>query len=241
MDKFVSRRMFRVGVATTGLLALAACGAKDAPPVVAVAPPKIVVPPQPMPPMGASPNLVVPAMTPTGVRQTINTGASQTQVLWNLRSAYNVAALNCQQPQHAPILANYKTFLTAHAKTLTAANRKVDQEFKTRYGASFIRPREAYMTQVYNFYALPPTLLNFCDAALAVSNESQSVKSADLEAFAAQSLPRLDRVFENFYLSYEQYRTDLSAWKTRYTPPTVVTLAPAGFAPTGAALSAPAQ
>lgn len=223
-----SKRFVRAGVAATSILALAACGAKDTRPVVAVAPPKIVVPPKPMPPMGASPNLIVPAMTPNGARQTINTGASPVQVLWNLRSAYNVAALNCQQPQHAPILANYKTFLIANAKALTAVNRKVDQEFKTRYGTSFIRPREAYMTQVYNFYALPPTLLNFCDAALAVSGESQSVKPADLESFAGRALPALDRVFENFYLSYEQYRTDLAGWQARYTPPTAVTLAPTG-------------
>ena len=136
--------MVRVGVATAGLMALSACMSKDKTgPVASVAPPKIVVPPQPMPPMGASPNLVVPALLPNGVRQTVNASASPVQKLWNLRSAYNVAALNCQQPQHAPILANYKTFLTEHVKTLAATNRKVDSEFKSRYGASFVRSREA--------------------------------------------------------------------------------------------------
>jgi hypothetical protein len=222
-----NRRNLPFAAATVCLAALSACGPKTAPAVSTPPSARITFPPQPAPPMGASPNLRVPAMGGDRVRQTVNASITPAQTTWNFRSAYNVAALNCQSPKHAAILVNYRAFLLAQAKTLTAVNKKVDQEFKTRHGASFIRPREAYMTQVYNFYALPPTLPGFCDAALAVSNEAQTVKSADLEAFAARSLPLLDRVFENFYLSYEQYHTDLAGWQARYTPPTAVSFAPA--------------
>jgi len=225
------RRNLAFIAATACLAALSACGPKTAGPVASAPPPRITVPPQPMPPMGASPNLQVPAMSATRVRQTVNATISPAQTTWNLRSAYNVAALNCQSPKHAAILPNYRAFLLAHAKALTALNKKVDQEFKTRYGAGFVRPREAYMTQVYNFYALPPTISGFCDAALTMSNEAQTLKSTDLDAFAARSLPMLDRVFENFYLSYEQYRTDLAGWQGRYTPPTAMSLAPASAFP----------
>lgn len=209
-----------LGIAAVAAIAtLAACGPQkkvaSAPP-----PPPIIVPLKPYPPLGASPNLVVPPMTSTGLHQTINSSITSAQTTWNLRSAYNVAALNCQHPQHAAILVNYRQFLKTHAKVLTTANKAVDSEFKTRHGARFIGPRETYMTQVYNFYALPPTLPTFCDAALAMSAEAATIKPAELGAFAMRSLPRLDAVFETFYRSYDQYRADLAAWEARYGPMT---------------------
>jgi hypothetical protein len=109
----------------------------------------------------------------------------------------------------------------------------VNTEFRKRYGASFVRPREKYMTQVYNYYAFPPTLNNFCDAALAVALESKTVKPAGLTAFAVKSLATLDKVFDTFYLSFEQYRADAAAWDAKYAPKPVplVTPAPAAAAP----------
>jgi len=216
---------------------LAACGPK-APPVIAPPPPKlIVIPPQPMPPRGASPNLIPPPMDAMGVRHTVNADITPAQITWNLRSAYNVAALNCLDPKHGQIVVNYRAYLKTHAKKLTAVNKAVDQEFKTRAGARYIPVRETYNTQVYNYFALPPTLSSFCDAALAMSNEAATVKSADLDGFAARALPSLEQVFLRFYTSYDQYRVDLTAWQAKYmvpgaTPapaptPTVLQLSPA--------------
>ena len=88
-----------------------------------------------------------------------------------------------------------------------------------RFGPRFIGPRELYMTQVYNYFALPPTLSSFCDAALAMSTEAATVKAADLDSFAARSLPALEQVFLRFYTSYDQYRADLGAWQAKYTVP----------------------
>lgn len=199
------------------LLPLAACGPEkkvvSAPPPP---PPPIVIPLKPYPPMGASPNLVIPMVNALGVRQTINTSISPAQTIWNLRSAYNVAALNCKDPRHAAIVEGYRAFSKTHKKGLATANKSVDNEFRQKHGARFVPPRESYMTQVYNFYAMPPTLPAFCDAALAMSLEAQTVKPADLTTFAARSLPAIDTVFETFYRSYEQYRVDLAAWEARY-------------------------
>lgn len=201
------------------VISLAACS--KAPVATAPPPPAIVVPPQPQPPSGSSANLNVPPVDATGVRRTVNAGISTAQTTWNLRSAYNVAALNCLQPEHAQIVVNYRTFLRTQAKKLTAVNKAVDQEFKAKHGARFIPPREAYMTQVYNYFALPPTLPAFCDAALAMSHEAASVKSADLDSFAARSLPAIETVFLQFFRSYDQYRADLQAWQAKYTSPSV--------------------
>ena len=161
------------------------------------------------------------------MRQTINTGISSAQTTWNLRSAFNVAALNCLKPEHVEILGAYKTYLKVNAKGLKAANKAVDSEFKGRYGAAFIKPREAYMTQVYNYFAFPPTLPNFCDAALLMARESLLVKPADLTTFSAAQMPRFELVFEQFYRAYEQYRTDAALWDARYQPMLTSTIAPA--------------
>jgi hypothetical protein len=209
-----------------GLAVLVSAGAQGRskkpvpPPPPPPPPPPVVVyiPPRPTPPLGAAPNVTIPPFGANGQRQTINSGITPNQTVWNLRSAYNVAALNCLKPEHADILIGYKAFLKVQKIGLARANAGVNTEFRKRYGAAFVRPREAYMTKVYNFYAFPPTLNNFCDAALAMARESRTVKPAGLGAFSTRSLAVLDGVFSSFYLSYEQYRADAAAWDARYAP-----------------------
>ncbi len=173
-------------------------------------PPGTVIPARPTPPLWAPEGVRIPAVSATGVRQTINAGNTPVQTTWNFRAAYNVAALNCRDPRYDPIVAGYKAFLKKHVVGLAAANRGVDAKFRG------VRLREAYMTQVYNFYSFPPTLEKFCDAALAMSAESLSVSPSQLSSFAAVQLPRLDAVFENFYRAYEQYKIDAAAWDAKY-------------------------
>jgi hypothetical protein len=216
VKRLKTRQSLLAGIGLIALTVLAGCAPKAAPPMI-IPPPVVVVPPQPMPPRGASPKLVPPPVNAFGVRQTVNVGLTPAQTTWNLRSAYNVAALNCTQPEHAQILTNYGAFLKTHSKKLDAVNKEVDKEFRAKHGARFIPPRETYNTQVYNFFALPPTLPSFCDAALAMSNEAAT--SAELDAFAARNLPMLDTVFVDFYRSFDQYRTDLAAWQAKYMSP----------------------
>ena len=142
-------------------------------------------------PNGASPLLITPPTDATGLRQSVNRNITPAQTLWNLRSGYNVAALNCMAPKHAEILTNYRAFLRAHSKTLAAANRKVDAEFRKTYGARFIAPREKYMTEVYNHFALPPTLPDFCDAVLAMSRDALTVLTGVAKSTTSRRLRRL--------------------------------------------------
>ncbi|WP_207906118.1 MULTISPECIES: hypothetical protein [Novosphingobium] len=195
---------------------LSSCGPKE----VAVAPPPpppvIVIPPRPMPPLGAAPNMTVPALAVDGSRHTVNSGVSQAQALWNLRSAYNVAALNCLGPQYEPILAGYKDFLKKHAKSLTATNKALDKEFRTRFGAKSVREREAYQTQVYNYFALPPVVPALCNAAMGLAVDLQAVPAGQLDGFAVSGLAKAEAPFKEFFNSYDQYRADLAAWESRY-------------------------
>ena len=203
-------------------LAMASCGPKaPPPPQPPPPPPKVVVPPppKPVPPMGASDNLAIPSVDASGLRQSVNRGITPAQTLWNLRSAFNVAALNCNSPAHAAILPRYKAFLKANGKVLSATNKKVDAEFKARYGAKFSAPREEYMTSVYNHFALPPVTPAFCNAVLAMSADALTVKPAGLEAFAGSGLPSIEVVYDDFYRRYETYRAELAEWQARYDPP----------------------
>lgn len=217
MRGFKNGRLLATGGTLVVVAALSACSSKPPPPP-APPPPVVIVPPQPYPPLGAPANMTPPPVDAYGARRTINTGLSTAQATWNFRSAYNVAALNCTRPEHAAILENYRAYLKAHAKKLTAANKAVDSEFKERVGTGFVKVREAYMTQVYNYFALPPTLPLFCDAALAASEDIKLAQSADLDSASATNLARLDQVFKDFFTGYDQYRADLGAWKAKYYP-----------------------
>ena len=224
MKQLFSPRRIMALAATAGVLAIVACAPAKQAVVVAPPPPPpppapAAIPPRPTPPNNAPPNLVPPPIEANGLFRSVNRGISVAQTTWNLRSAYNVAALNCSQPQHAEIVVNYRAFLRAHSSALAAVNRKVDAEFRDRYGARFIASRERYMTEVYNHYALPPTLTDFCDAALAVSRDAIPVRSADLDAFTARSLPNIEIVFDDFYRRYLAYRTALAQWDARYGTP----------------------
>lgn len=215
-------RMMLIG----GLAALALAGsAAEAAKKKVVPPPPPPPPPppayvyvawKPVPPEWASPNLNYKSLGADGLRVSVNRNISAAQALWNLRSGYNVAALNCRNARHADILVHYRTFLKAHAKTLRATNAKVDAEFRAKHGAGFVKHREKFMTEVYNHFAIPPVQPAFCDAALAMSKDAAKVKSVNLMAFATTALPSLEIVFDDFYKRYDHYKVEMAAWETKW-------------------------
>ena len=217
----------RIATIVTAVAVLAACTTPPPPPPPppppAAAPPPVVIPPRPTPPMGASKGMVIPMVATTGVRQTVNANLTPAQTTWNLRSALNVAALNCLDPKYTGLVENYGAMLKNNARELSATNRALQSEFRQRYGGTYRDVQDSYMTQVYNYFALPPAKNAFCDVAFAVSQEALAVPSGDLEVFAASALPRIESAFEDFFRAYEQYRIDLQAWDSRYGPPAVTT------------------
>jgi hypothetical protein len=158
----------------------------------------------------------VPPVGADGLRVSVNRALTPAQSIWNLRSAWNVAALDCSPTTFPDIAPAYRDFLKKFAKGLKVTNRKIDSEFRKKYGAKYIASREAYMTQVYNHDALPPTLDEFCKAIGAVGRDAATVKPAELEQFAVRSLPNVEIVFDEFYRHYAQYQQDLAAWEARY-------------------------
>lgn len=203
--------------AVVGIATLSGC-TPPPPPAPPPPPPPVVqaFPARPVAPGFAQENLVVPAVNALGVRQTVNTGLTAAQTVWNLRSAYNVAALNCQDPAHASMAANYGAFLKSHARELSATNRALDSEFRQKYGPGFKDVRDRYMTQVYNYFAMPPVLPRFCDAAFNVSTALTTVPAGGLDVAAAGLLPQLEAVYLTFFSEYEAYRVAASAWDASY-------------------------
>ena len=244
MNRSPAQTRWSIAGAAGLTLLVAACGEKAPPPRPLPPPPPpppvvVVIPPRPTPPNQASPDLAVPPTDAAGLRVSVNRNITPAQTVWNLRSAYNVAALSCRAPEHAEIVPNYRAFLKTHAKGLAKANKAVDLEFKGKYGSGFVVPRERYMTEVYNHFALPPTMTEFCTAVLAVSRDAALVKPADLEAFAQRSLPSVEVVFDDFYRRYDAYRLALADWNARFGPPAAAAPVPQGATLPGSVAAVP--
>ncbi|OGS53886.1 MAG: hypothetical protein A3J40_06935 [Erythrobacter sp. RIFCSPHIGHO2_12_FULL_63_10] len=209
----------RITIVAAGIAALAACATPAPPPPPTPPPPPaqvVVIPPRPLPPVGAVDHMTIPAHGMDGRYLTVNTGISSAQTLWNLRSGLNVAALNCQGIEHAAMVDNYKILLNRHSRELARANTALATEFRKEHGSSFRNVQDSYMTRVYNYFALPTTMPQFCDVALEVSREVAQLAPGGLEQYSVGALPRLEAVFEGFFRTYEQYRVDLAAWDSRY-------------------------
>jgi hypothetical protein len=176
------------------------------------------VPYRPIPPGGADYAMVLPPKGADGQRLTINSNLDENATLWQLRSGWNVAALNCLDPAYQPVLDGYAAFLKTYRKQLTAANTALNnairKDYKTARDAT--KAREAYMTQVYNYFALPGVRSDFCNTALQVANEFLAAQPDDPKLYAATALPRYEAVFQNFFRQYEQYQVDSAAWDAKW-------------------------
>ena len=162
--------------------------------------------------------MYVPPEGLDGERITINSNLGEDDTLWQFRSAWNVAALNCSAPQYQPITDAYGAFLKRSDRALDAANAAIDRRFREEHGSrsAAIRAREAYMTQVYNYFALPPARSSFCTAALEMATEALASPPEDPQVFAATNLQRFEAVFDQFFDEYEQYRAAAGEWDAQY-------------------------
>jgi hypothetical protein len=171
-----------------------------------------------VPPGGADYVMTIPPLGVDGRRMTVNSNLNENESIWHFRSAWNVAALNCLGAEHQPILDAYGSFLKQHARKLTATNTALDQQFRRAHGSrnQAVRAREALMTQVYNYFALPPTRPALCATALAIAGEYQATPPEDIAAFATSGLQRFEGVFEQFFREYDQYRVASAEWDLKY-------------------------
>jgi hypothetical protein len=205
------------------ITAVAACAP---PPPVKVAPPPVYVPPppppppaMPVPPGGAALSMSIPPVGVDGIRVTPNRGLSRDEQIWHFRSALNVAALNCQGPVWGRIATEYNKFIVTHKLLLSKTSKTVDREYVKRYpGKNGLRVRDTKMTDLYNYFALPPVRAEYCDTALRKVTDGNLVPKEALADYAVTGLADIDGVFIRFYDAYVQYERNLADWNMKYAP-----------------------
>jgi hypothetical protein len=171
----------------------------------------------PLPPGGAALSMTIPPVGLDGVRVTPNRGLSRDEQIWHFRSALNVAALNCQGPVWGQIATEYNKFIVTHKVLLSKTSKSVDREYVKRYPrANGLRIRDTRMTDLYNYFALPPVRAQYCDMSLRKLQEANLLAKDALADFAVNGLTDVDNVFVTFYDSYVQYERDLADWNMKY-------------------------
>jgi len=219
----VRRTPFGLTITTlaAGAALLGACATPAPPPPPPPPPPPRVVeavPYRPLPPGGAHYFMTIPPRGPDGRRLTVNTGLNDDHLVWHLRSAWNVAALNCLAPEYEPILDGYRAFLTNHAKPLKAVYDRIEREYAKRHKTkrAAIVERDGLVTKVYNFFALPAARAGFCRAALDMSNRALAAPPADPLTFARANFDGLLVPFETFFDEYEAYQRASAEWDAKW-------------------------
>ena len=59
--------------------------------------------------------------------------------------------------------------------------------------------REAYMTSLYNYFAMPPVRADFCNVMATMARESLATPVTDPWAHSAAWLPRAEAAFQEFF------------------------------------------
>ncbi len=218
----------RMGVKNLAAIIMITAVAACAPPPVKVAPPPIIVPPppppppppMPYPPGGAASSMTIPPLALDGIRSTPNRLLTPDENIWHLRSAFNVAALNCQGPVWGQIATEYNKYIVVHKKRLTQVGKAIDRAYVARYpGQNGLRVRDSAMTNLYNYFALPPVKAEFCDTTLRRLVEGNAVPSATLTDFSIGALAEVDGIFIRFFDAYLLYERNLAEWNMKYAPP----------------------
>ena len=161
----------------------------------------------------------IPLVGVDGVRATPNRFLSPDEQIWHFRSALNVAALNCQGPVWGQIALEYNKFIQVHKKQLSKTSKTVDREYVKRYpGQNGLRVRDTKLTDLYNYFALPPVRAEYCDAALRKLTEVNLLATDALPGYAMGGLTEIDGIFIRFFDAYAQYERDLADWNMKYAP-----------------------
>lgn len=214
----------RLGVAAlaAGTALVAACTTPTSAPPPAAPRPQAqaaeVVPYRPLPPSGASYVMKMPLRGPDGKWITVNSNLTDDRLVWHLRSAWNVAALNCLAPEYDPILQGYRAFLSNNVRGLKAVNDRIEKTYQSRFRTrrDAIVARDAESTQVYNFFANPAARSGFCLAALDVANRYLAAPKSPPLAFAKDNFQVMMVPMEDFFNQYEAYQRASAEWDAKY-------------------------
>ncbi|MFC3440531.1 hypothetical protein ACFOKF_04820 [Sphingobium rhizovicinum] len=226
---FVTRRFYG-RISLVSLAVLAACSTPKPPPPPPTPPPPVVPTVRPVPPNQAAEGMALPTKDESGDYLTPNKGITSNTALWHVRMALNVAALNCDKFGDTA-RSQYNQILAVHKPILTAANAAVDRNYRVAFGRSGIGSREQLNTVVYNFFALPPVIKNFCPVAVSVGAKMLTMPSSALLAYAPEALKELEKPYQEFYAAYADYLRRLAEWQSRFGGTVTVVVSPTPLPP----------
>ncbi len=109
---------------------------------------------------------------------------SREHTLWKLRSALNVAALQCQFDPSLKLIENYKLFLNSHKIILDEARSALT----ARMG---INAFDHYSTQQVNNFSSVDDQVIFCGKAAAAAAEANAAADSDLIKIAETRVPEM--------------------------------------------------
>ncbi len=215
---------FAVKGMTLAALALLAGCATPAPPPPTPPPPVIILPPppapvRPTPPNSAAPNLIIPISDLNGRRMTPNVDLTPEQALWQFRIGLNVAALNCRGDEGPALIANYSRFLTVHRTAIAASERRVIALMAAQTRTNGIAARDSLSTRMFNYFAQPPVLREFCRVSINLAPLAAQEPPANILPFASARLAEMDQPFVEFFNAYARYQADLNAWNLAHPEP----------------------
>lgn len=126
---------------------------------------------------GNEPGIVIPLSSPKPAEIDAN-------LLWNLRAALNVAALQCQFAPPLMTVRNYNTILSQHAAEIGAAYKTLGNYFKRTAKTGWQRAFDTHTTRTYNGLSTMHAQIGFCETAGKIGRLALAARRGELHNVA---------------------------------------------------------
>jgi len=136
-------------------------------------------------------------------------------MLWNMRAALNVAALQCQST-YMRATQNYNGFIAHHAVELAAAYSLLGKYFLRVNGPKGTTQFDQYSTRTYNSFSTT-SIQGFCQTATNALKSGLRVRKGELVPFAIAHMRELRNSLAPAYdraLIYNPYQVQLAQLPT---------------------------
>jgi hypothetical protein len=115
----------------------------------------------------------------------------QANLVWTMRAALNVAALQCQFAPPLMTVRNYNSVLSQHSTELGAAYKTISNYFKRTLKKNWQRPFDEYSTRTYNGLSTMHAQIGFCETAGKVGRLALGARRGSLHEIAANSMQEI--------------------------------------------------
>ncbi len=112
-------------------------------------------------------------------------------LIWNLRSSLNVAALNCQFWPTAMAVDNYNAILNHHEEELAAAYQGLQSYFRRTAGRQWQSRMDEYTTTMYQSYVRVGSQRSFCSAAAETARDALAQPKGQLYVTAQNRMQQM--------------------------------------------------